>query len=206
MERIHRICNIISRVLTQLLNVPILSGLIATFFYFRLPPDTPNKLPGFLLALVFISLIPFLSVLFYIPGRTRDQEAILHRQRIASFIFMAVSYPSGWLVLSLTGAPRIFIALASSYTFVTLGLIVFNLLLRFKASGHAAGVAGPVAAMLFIYGFWAAPLVALLPLVSWARVTAKGHTLWQTVVGAGLSFIITIQVLFAYGFQPFSGM
>ena len=49
-------------------------------------------------------------------------------------------------------------------------------------------------------------LILLLPLVSWVRVTAKGHTFWQTVVGAGLSFAITLGTLLAFGFIPFRGI
>jgi hypothetical protein len=206
MGKSQQAMNILSRVLTQLLNVPVLSGLFLLYLYFTLPGTTPNRLNGFLLALLFVSIIPELSVLFYIPGKNMDHDAVLHRQRTVSFILMAVSYPIGWLVLHLTHAPRIFEAMACTYTFVTVGLIFFNLLLHYKASGHAAGVAGPVAAMIFLFGIWAAPLLLLLPLVSWVRVTAKGHTFWQTVVGSVLSFAITVCVLFVFGFIPFKGI
>ena len=66
-------------------------------------------------------------------------------------------------------------------------------------------VAGPVSSMVYLYGWVAAPLLILLPLVTWARVSAKGHNVWQTVVGASLSLIITINVLYGYGFLPFVG-
>jgi hypothetical protein len=84
--------------------------------------------------------------------------------------------------------------------------VIFNLLLRYKASGHAAGVSGPVATMIYIYGIIATPLLMLLPLVTWARLAAKGHNFWQTVVGATLSGVISISVLWAYGFSPFAGL
>jgi uncharacterized membrane protein YgaE (UPF0421/DUF939 family) len=85
-------------------------------------------------------------------------------------------------------------------------LIFFNLLLHYKASGHAAGVSGPVASMIYIFGLFAAPLLVLLPLVTWARLAAKGHNLWQTVVGATLSGVIAVVVLMSFGFSPFMGM
>ncbi len=103
--------------------------------------------------------------------------------------------------------PRlIFTATLEIYTFVTLGLIIFNLLLHYKASGHAAGVSGPVASLIFLYGLAAAPLFLLLPLVTWARVAAKGHDVWQTVVGSVLSMLIAVAVLWGVGFHPFSGI
>ena len=83
--------------------------------------------------------------------------------------------------------------------------MIFNLLIRYKASGHAAGVAGPVAAMIYLYGIYAIPLIVLLPLVTWARLAAEGHNFWQTVVGATWSVLVSIVVLWLFGFPPFLG-
>lgn len=201
-----KVRRIVGEVLSQLLNVPVLSGALITFFFFRLPNNLPNRLPGYGWALLFLSIIPLCSLFFYIPGKLKDKARVIRRQRIASFVFMIVSYPIGFLILRLTHAPKIFEAMAITYTLVTLGLILFNFILRYKASGHAAGVAGPVAALLFIFGLVATPFIALIPLTTWARVSAKGHDTWQTVVGALLSFGITALVLWLYGFLPFQGM
>ncbi len=197
---------IVGEVFSQLLSVPVLSGLLLTYLYLRLPQGEANARSGFLWALLFISLIPLCSLFFYIPVHNEDTQKTAHRQRVASFAFMLVSYPIGWWVLEQTRAPRIFIAVAATYTFVTLGLVIFNLLLHYKASGHAAGVSGPVATMIYIYGIIATPLLMLLPLITWARLAARGHNFWQTVVGATLSGVISISVLWAYGFSPFAGL
>ena len=202
----NRVSRIVGEVISQLLNVPVLSGALITFFFFRLPNDLPNRLPGYGWALLFLSIIPLCSLFFYIPGKLKDKARIIRRQRIASFVFMIVSYPIGFLILRLTHAPKIFEAMAITYTLVTLGLILFNFILRYKASGHAAGVAGPVAALLYLFGLIATPFIALIPLTTWARVSARGHDTWQTVVGALLSFGITALVLWLYGFLPFQGM
>lgn len=203
---ISRTRRIVGEVISQMLNVPILSGALITYFFFRLPNDLPNRLAGYAWTLVFLTLIPLCSLFFYIPGRMRDKARIIKRQRIASFVFMIVSYPIGFIILRLTNAPRIFEAMAVSYTLVTLGLIIFNFVLRYKASGHAAGVAGPVAALLYLHGLIAAPFLVLIPITTWARVSAKGHNTWQTVVGALLSFGVTALVLWGYGFLPWTGL
>jgi len=191
---------------SQLLNVPVLSGALATFLFLQIPQSEPNLLKGYAWAMLFLCIIPLCSLFFYIPAGKEEKEKTARRQRIASFAIMLVSYPAGWLVLSLTGAPRVFTAVAATYTFVTLGLIIFNLLLHYKASGHAAGVSGPVAIMIYIYGAIATPLLILLPLITWARLAAEGHNLWQTVVGASMSILISIAVFWAFGFAPFTGV
>lgn len=205
-DNVRKTLRVVGEVLSQLLNVPILSGGLVTFLFFRLPSDLPNRAASFGLALAFLCLIPLASLFFYIPGGVRDWARVIKRQRIASFVLMMVSYPLGYLILKLTGAPAIYEAIAVTYTLVTLGLILLNMVLRYKASGHAAGVAGPVAAMVYLYGLVATPLIALIPLVAIARVLAKGHDVWQSVAGAALSFSITVAVLWLYGFEPMAGL
>jgi hypothetical protein len=205
-NRYTRVRKLIGEVLSQLLNVPILSGLLVTVFYLRLPPGEPNRLAGYLWSLMFLTAIPALSYLFYIPFKSEPHERTAHRQRTSSFIFMLVSYPLGWWVLSRIHSPTIYTAMLEIYSFVTLGLVIFNLFFRYKASGHAAGVSGPVASMVYIFGLAATPLLLLLPLVTWARMAARGHNFWQTVVGGVLSMVITLAVLYYYGFKPFKGL
>lgn len=188
--------------LSQLLNVPLLSGALVIFVFYQIPANIPHRVGGFFWALLFISLIPLCSLLFYIPGRAKDWPRIIERQRTASFVLMMISYPIGLVVLRLIGAPRVFQAIAVNYTLITLGLIVFNLILRYKASGHAAGVAGPVAAALYAFGPVALPLATLIPLTVFARIAAKGHRFWELVTGSVLSICITVLVLALYGFHP----
>lgn len=197
---------IIGEILSQALNVPILSGAFVTFLFFRIPSQIPHRAASYGWALVFLCLIPLASLFFYIPGGVRDWARVVRRQRVASFVLMMVSYPIGFVVLRLTGAPKIYEAIAVTYASVTLGLILFNLVLRYKASGHAAGVAGPVGALVYLFGLVATPLLALIPLVTIARFLARGHSLWQGVVGAVLSLALTLLVLWIYGFEPMTGM
>jgi hypothetical protein len=206
MEEKKSIKKISGEILSQLLNVPVLSGALATYLFLRLPDTEPSHLTGYAWTMLFLCIIPLCSLFFYITVKNEEAQVTAHRQRVASFVIMLVSYPGGWLILALIGAPRIFTAVAATYTFVTLGLIIFNLLLHYKASGHAAGVAGPVAVMIYIYGLVATPLLVLLPLITWARLAAEGHNLWQTIVGATMSGLIAIGVLWAFGFPPFQGV
>lgn len=197
---------IIGNVISHILNVPVLTGLLLTILFIKLPQTTLNRNPAYLWSMVLLCILPLSSYLFYIPGKEKNKEKVLHRQRMASFIIMMISYPIGWLVLSLTDAPRIFITTAINYTCITLGLLIINVVIKYKASGHAAGVAGPIGALVYLFGLPAIPVIALLPLISWARVRAKGHDLMQTVVGSVLSLGITILTFLITGYQPFHGL
>ena len=60
--------------------------------------------------MLFLTIIPMLGRLFYIPLHGTSWKQVLHRQRAASFVFMAASYPVGLLILDLTGAPKIYVS------------------------------------------------------------------------------------------------
>lgn len=198
-EGIQKSLRIVGIIFSQILNVPFIAGAAVTLLLFSLRPDVPQRVLGWGVSLVFLTVVPALSLLFYIPRRREPWASTERRQRVMSFVFMAVSYPIGFGVLRLVRAPEVFEAVLLTYVVVVLGLILVNLF--FKASGHAAGVAGPVSALIYLYGLVATPLIALIPLTMWARVRARGHTLTQTIVGALLSAAITVAVLALYGFR-----
>jgi membrane-associated phospholipid phosphatase len=205
-QNLRRAYHIAGIVVSQIVNVPFVAGAAMTLLLFSLRPDVPQRLAGWGISMLFLTVIPALSLLFYIPRREAISRRLEpwssteKRQRVMSFVFMAVSYPIGFVVLKLVQAPAIFEAIMLTYVIVVLALILVNLF--FKASGHAAGVAGPVSALIYFYGLIATPLIALIPLTMWARVRARGHTVSQTIIGALLSAAITVFVLLLYGFRP----
>ena len=72
MSNVKKVYRIIGEVLSQALNVPILSGAFITFLFLKLPTDLPRRMAGYGWALLFLSLIPLGSLFFYIPGKLRD--------------------------------------------------------------------------------------------------------------------------------------
>lgn len=199
-DKLNRTYHLLGVVLSQILNAPFTAGAAITVMLFYVRPDAPNRWLGWGISLIFLTVVPALSLLFYIPRRNEPWASTEKRQRVMSFVFMAVSYPIGFVLGKLFHVPPIFEAILLTYVMVVLGLILVNIF--FKASGHAAGIAGPVSALIYLYGLIATPLIALIPLTMWARVRTKGHTLAQTVVGALLSAAITMTILFLYGFHP----
>lgn len=73
------------------------------------------------------------------------------------------------------------------------GLLLITL--RIKISGHVATSA--LASLLLVrwFGVPLAPTLLVVPLVAWARVTGKNHTLLEVVLGAGFSCIVVIAAL-----------
>jgi membrane-associated phospholipid phosphatase len=82
--------------------------------------------------------------------------------------------------------------LALGYTIATVVLLVVN---RFwKVSVHAAGVTGPIFALVFVFGIMLFPLSLIIVLVSWSRIKLKKHTLAQTIVGSIIPIAVGLVV------------
>jgi membrane-associated phospholipid phosphatase len=84
-------------------------------------------------------------------------------------------------VLRLGAAPQILLVISSA-AFLQL-LLVFPVTLRWKISIHATVVASFAVLMWGLIGPAAVPLAGLVPLIAWARIRLRRHTLAQTVAG-----------------------
>jgi membrane-associated phospholipid phosphatase len=80
---------------------------------------------------------------------------------------------------------------------IILAAVMLLITLQWKISGHSTAIAGMI--ILLIYSMGQAVWLALLliPLVAWARIRLKRHTLAQTIAGAVLGIIfITLFLIF----------
>jgi membrane-associated phospholipid phosphatase len=63
-----------------------------------------------------------------------------------------------------------------------------------KISTHAFGITGPFAAMFLLFGLAPLPYLIVVPLVWWARVYLRAHTMAQVLAGATLAVASTLAV------------
>lgn len=114
-------------------------------------------------------------------GRYTDMSVSLREQRRSIYLVGAATLVVLLLVLILGKAPIVLIACLVSAVIATLLGYTIN---RFtKLSIHSAAMAGCAAVLL-----WTAPvvgwiLVIFAPLVAWARIRLKHHTVVQILIG-----------------------
>jgi hypothetical protein len=205
-ENKRSIKQIAGEVFSQLLNVPVLSGILIAYLYFRLPANEPNALAGFLWAMLFVSIIPLCSLFFYIPVHNEEKKITVHRQRVASFIFMMVSYPIGWGCAGIDPCAAHFHGGGGNLYIRNAGPGDLQPDPTLQGQRSCCGSVRSCCDDDLHLWLIATPLLLLLPLVTWARLAAKGHSFWQTIVGGTLSGLISIGVLWAFGFAPFAGL
>ncbi len=63
---------------------------------------------------------------------------------------------------------------------------------KLKASMHVATISALIFALAIIYNGWYLLTLVLIPLVAWARLRIKRHTLPETVVGGLLGVLLSL--------------
>ncbi|MBV8246465.1 MAG: phosphatase PAP2 family protein [Candidatus Eremiobacteraeota bacterium] len=137
------------------------------------------------LSTFFTSLGPMLYVFWlYATDRISDLDMSIRAERERVFGVFVVSYLAGTCALYFLHAPKLLVATMAGYT---LSAIVVQYITRYwKISTHALGITAPLVALWLLYGRQPLPFLVLIPLVCWARVHLKAHTVSQVIAGAAL--------------------
>jgi len=153
-----------------------------------------------LLCVIFAGILPILLVLYWIESKKSNGKKIaidipVREERNFPLVMVIFSYLVGVIALYLINAPLITTVLMFCYFSNT--LLVFFINLRWKISIHAMGVAGPIAALIYVFGPIGSVFGLIIPLVMWSRVYLGRHTYFQVISGVLLGLVSTaIQIVY----------
>lgn len=175
-----------------LLVLALLTVLLANFDEFY------RGVGDFLAALTFLMVIPTLAYpiqMLHPVWRTQGRAC----QRKLAFIFSVIGYSLGLIVSIATRVqPKLFVIYVgylSSVTFLT----IFNKGFKIHASGHAAGITGPLLYFAVFSKIWMVPIAAVLYIaIVWSSLKIKRHTASEFLLGTHCSviaFIVSMVVL-----------
>lgn len=85
--------------------------------------------------------------------------------------------------------------MAVAWAMLIAGALAAVINLVWKISIHAGSLAGAVCALIYVCGLAALPLLVIIPVVGWARVASRQHTVAQVVGGTLLAGAVTFGVL-----------
>ena len=105
-------------------------------------------------------------------------------QRSLAIIFSVAGYVAGILGSIFFGAGRIELLIFLTYLLSGISIALCSFVFGVKASGHACGVSGPIAMMVYCLGLPFVALSALLGAVVWASLKIKRHTPLQLLLGS----------------------
>ena len=182
----------LARFISFIFNPIILLVTIPFFLLYRISGDfvTAVMWTGytfvFLLAMtVFLAFAVQKKIFTDMDVSKREQRPLLFK---ISFV-MVIIYIIG---LFLFEGPHFLISLSLGIILAILADSYINR--RIKASIHVATVTALIFALAVVYHGYYLVSLAIIPLVGWARVKIKRHTLPETVVGGLLGILISLCV------------
>ncbi len=153
-----------------------------------------NSMVITIICIIFGAFLPVLTSLILIKKMNIDLDITDRTKRTLPLLFAVCSYIIGFIVLYIINAPSPTTALMFIYFTNTLTILFINM--SWKISIHAMGVAGPTAALIYVFGFPGIVFGLIIPLVMWSRVELGKHTVLQVIFGALLGLILTAVQLY----------
>ncbi len=181
---------LLARIISIALNPLAVIVFLPFFIVYRSTHDFSTAVYWTLYTLVFLLALALFVVLSVKKGKFTDFDVSKREQRPALF-HIAIVLGALYLVgLFLFRAPFIL-------AFITCGVILGTFLIsmvnkRVKASVHVATVAALLIAVAIVYGGQSLWLLLIVPLVAWARVTAKRHTPAEAFTGGLLGSLLSL--------------
>ncbi len=184
-ETRKRVANLTSSILN-----PFLVSLVALLLLvFESTSSTLDALKWGLI-LIAVGILPVFSTAIYLVRKGRLDSILtnVRQQRTKLYLLAVFCAAAGYVVLLYLEAPPM---LEAAFATGFLALVIFmGINLWWKISLHTAFIAGLVTILVILYGWTAIVAVVLVPLVAWARVELKQHSLAQVVAGGLLAALI----------------
>lgn len=134
-------------------------------------------------AFIFEFVLPTVLLGLFMKWRLiSDLEITQVRERRLFFCLLLVSHSIStvimWDELRLVG--------------LVLEIIGIAITFFWKISAHLAANGFVVAVIIATFGWQWWPLVLILPVIAWARVVRKKHTVMQTILGGTVPFVVVL--------------
>ena len=160
-----------------------------------------------LISLIFASILPMAIIVFWAKKINTDKDISNREDRFIPLIIGIISYFIGVLVSLILNADNFLTLLLLCYA-VNTGVVLL-ITSKWKISVHTTGLSGPIAALILLLGPLGAVFGVIYPIVIWARVLLKKHTLSQAICGGVQGFFLTVLEMYLYMYifnMPIDGM
>jgi membrane-associated phospholipid phosphatase len=182
-----RTAEIFSKVFTPFAVAAIISIAFSWFSPIGVGP-VMSPLSSALVGIITLCLLPFAPVLYSVRTGSTDLDVSDVTKRAPLYGLGLIGYAIGVTAFLLLNNTLMFVM---ALAYLSVGLAMCLITLAWKISAHTAGIAGPVTALVFVFGVWTIPLYALSIFMVWSRIKLHAHTLSQAVAGLIVAIAIT---------------
>lgn len=145
---------------------------------------------------IVVTIVPLMGVMIYFlkKGSIDSLDISIREKRTFFYLIALLGFCVLTAILYFGNAPYIiFICLCTALVSSVISMFINRLFT--KVSLHAGTMAGCATALLFVSVYIGVILLALLPLIGWARIRLKQHSIQQIVLGWGVG-ISSVMVIF----------
>ncbi len=188
-----------AKILSHIFDGSFISIPVYFIICFAVVKNPSDALGWAFLCILFGMLIPYLYVFFLFKRKLINDLHVPNREdRIKPLIIAIISYIMGYFVLYILKAP---LFLKTVFIISIISAVILTTLTYFwKVSFHTSWITSVTITSYILFGKWVLFLLLLIPVVGWARVKIKRHTVMQVALGAVISGIISVFVYSYYGF------
>lgn len=146
-------------------------------------------------ALIFIVLIAAYILIGIRRGLFTNFDISKRKQRIYLFPLVIVAGIIFLFSLIAFNGPK---SLLFAIIYFIISVVVLSLVtLRIKASVHVGGITVAIISAIYFFGNQYNLLLILIPVMAWARIIEKRHTLKETIVGFVFGFLLALIGIFS---------
>jgi hypothetical protein len=172
----------VARIISIVTVVPFIALFILTLLFIYKGDIFDYKTFWYILSLVFLTLIPMSAYPLKEIIPAFKKQGRVGERRLA-FIMGVIGQILGVITALAFGAPKGVKIIFLTYLMSGIILSSINGIIGFKASGHACGVSGPIALLVYFTGYRGLYASLILPFVFWARLKLKRHTVSELITG-----------------------
>ena len=178
----------LSRILTILTSPGIFSIYPSLIFSFFSPkPSSLDPISSSIIGILLLSSLPTVLAIYIAKKRNYDVFLAPHKERSLLYIFTGGISLIAALFFWYFNAPAM---LLISLMYITLAISLGLINLFWKISAHAAGTAGPITALIYVYGINLIPLYLIVLSVIFLRYKGKAHTIPQLIGGLVIGIVV----------------
>ncbi len=171
--------------IVRVLTLAPVMALLALSLLYAHRQELFRSVCDYLAALLFLTVFPLLAYPLQ-PLLPRFRGEGRKGQRTLAIVMAVLGYLLGIACALAMRVTRGLLMIYLGYLLAGTLIALFNRALGIRASGHACGVAGPIAYLYVFFGPRALWGLIVLALVYWASLEMKRHTLSQLLWGSAL--------------------
>ncbi|MBS4536546.1 hypothetical protein GOQ29_13050 [Clostridium sp. D2Q-14] len=167
----------------RILTIAPIMALCALSILYRLCPDIFIGYFDYIASIIFLTVLPISAYPLqpFIPKFCfKGREG----QRNLAIIMGVLGYLFSIVFALYFNVSKELLIIYLVYFISGIGIVLFNRILKIRASGHACGIVGPISILVYFIGLKALLGVIIVLLVYWASLKIKRHTVSQLFWGS----------------------